>query len=295
MRTNYAIQRATAWVRDQLAAHTLAEVEGQVSIPKIVAFSLSHQAGGVVRTETGARVMVGQGIDPSYVAEFFFEKATAYASGLTGGSGMQQFVIEAHAEGQASPIAQYPMKATGVQEGDGVMSTEPATSTGLMTQLMRHTEFAMGAMARMNEQLLMTNAQLVADSQNTIRKGYENLELTEALITRAAEGEHQKKLELMQLKSREDMKAKLLTMAPAGINAVFEKEIFPTAMADTGIIESLAEGMSADDLQMFAMVLQAKVKNKEVLGLFFNRLNKIIEEKQSKEALNGDISAPTQQ
>lgn len=293
--TNHTINRVGDWIRGQLIAHTLAEQEGNTIHPKVVAFSLSHQAGGVVKTETGAKVMVGSGVDPIDTAAFFWEKAVAYASGLTGGSGMQQFIIESHAEGHSSPIAHYPMKAQGAQELDAIMSSEPATTTGIVTQLMRHTEHAVSALASMNQQLMATVTQLTAQSQDVIQKGYSNLELTERLIIAAAEGEHQKRLELITAQSKEDMKRKLLGLAPAGLNAIFEREIFPTAMADTSIIEAIAEDMSADDLEMLQVMLTAKVKNKEVLGLLFNRLTKIIEEKQRSQLNGGEtLTAPTQ-
>ncbi len=296
MRTNYAIERAASWARDQLAAHTLADAQGQASRPKVIAFSLSHLSGGVVRTETGARVLVSPGLDPHYVGEFFYEKATAYASGLTGGSGMQQFVIEAHAEGASEPIAQYPLKAQGIAEHDGVMSTEPATKDGLLTQMMRHTEHAMSALARMNEQLMATNAMMVDNAERLISKGYEQLHLTEALVTKAAEGEHTKRIELMQLESNRILKEKLLTAAPAAVNAIFDREVFPTAMVDTSLIESLAVDLDTDDLEGLMFILQAKVKNKEVLGLLFNRFSKILDEKK-RAKLNGNepLSAPTQE
>ncbi len=296
MRSNQAIERLKAWAYDLLAEHTLADVRGIMSPRRIIAFSLSHLAGGVVRTETGAKVLVSPGLEPQYIAEFFWEKAVDYASGLTGGSGMQQFVIEAHAEGASEPVAQYPLKAAGVVDHDSIMSTEPATGTGLLTQMMRHTEHAMSALARMNEQLMATNANLVRDSQNIISKGYEQLHLTEALVTKAAEGEHAKRLELMQLESNRVLKEKLLTAAPAAVNAIFDREVFPTAMADTSLVESLAIDLDVDDLEGLMFILQAKVKNKEVLGLLFNRLSKIIDEKK-RIRLNGSeaISAPSQE
>lgn len=297
MRTNnFTISRVSEWIRAQLVSHTLAEQEGNTIAPRVVAFSLSHQAGGVVRTETGAKIMVGNGIDPQDTASFFWEKAVAYASGLTGGSGMQQFIIEAHAEGQSSPIAHYPMKAQGAHDLEGIMSSEPATNAGIVTQLMRHSEHSVSALASMNQQLMAMFVQLSAQSQEVIQKGYQNLELTERLIIAAAEGEHQKRIELVALQSKEAMKQKLMSLAPAGLNAVFDREIFPTAMADTSLLEAMAEDMSADDLQVLQMMLTAKVKNKEVLGLLFNRLTKIIEEKQKHQQLNGGegLTAPTQ-
>lgn len=272
MRTsNLTVNRLANWISNQLLAHTVGEREKPVQ-----AFSLMHVEGGINEKEVKT-IKVGGPVEPVDLARAFFSAATDYASGIASGSGLQQFVVFAHVEG-VDERPQLPIKVSGESE-IGLVGTEPATKDGFFSQLMRHNEALVRAVVGMNERL-MANAENVWQVQETaMHQRLETLQLTETVISQAAEGEHRKRLEVMAFQRATEERNRLLTIAPALGNMLLGTEVFPTSTVDSSILEAVAGDLSADDLESLLGVLRMKVRP-EVATVLTDRFIKIIDAKK---------------
>lgn len=217
---------------------------------------------------------------PGELAQLFEGKARTFCQEL---SGVQQLELLAFYGDTVEPQAFHPFKVTGSLEfstgGSGTLETEGPTERGLAGQAMRHSEaimqFGLRSMAMVTEmqgELIAVQAQqirsLMAENGDAVKLVKDAL-LEKALVS------HDRQMAEIAAADKANMKAALMRYAPALLNTLTGREVFPQQTADTALIETIASKVAPEQLAMIANFLPA-----EVSGPLLARFNQIFEERE---------------
>lgn len=223
------------------------------------------------------------------LAKMFYGKAENYAAELPG---YQTFNLLAFYNSSVQWEAIKPFGVNGQEELPG-LSTEGPTKEGLVQQAMRHTEAMTQMFIRQTQS--MTSAmqgmfQQVTHENMALRA--ENREAT--IIVRDAVLALQDKKETaimarLEYQRSTEERAKWLSFGPAFINTLLGREVFPQNVADSSLIDSIADGLTEEDIGKLAAT---GVFKPEVWGPLAQRMAKNMERKrlaaeQAQKALNG--------
>lgn len=241
------------------------------------ALSLVHLKGGVGTEEVHTKQIEGTTANFRGLAEFFQNKATAYAQDMTGVQSFRLLAFYGASEPQAAHTFTVFEGALTAGETAPWSKHEP-TGAGLLAQLMKHNEslshdfrtFCQGVMGMLVQQA----------SEHTKEKAEMNILMRDVLLNMRKEN-HQMELEQLKFK-RESAEREMLAKAlPGLVNAFTGTEIMPSSMVDTQIIEGMALKVGPDDLKM--MVMAGKLTQQEAL-VIAQRFAAIREETEKKKA-----------
>lgn len=224
----------------------------------------------------------GQVPTPRELSELLRGKAEAYAQDLPG---IQTFQLMAFYTGTDEPKAFQPF-ICGENKDPSMLGlvTEPADEKGALGQRMRWNDgflsqifqrqavmdnHAMAMITKQGEQI----EKLMDDNQSAF-------EIVKEMIQERIMNDRDHQMKVLQYQRSTAERAKWLSFAPALVNTVLGREVFPQGTEDTALIESVAASLGEEDVMRIGSVLKP-----EVMGPLMNRFVKY-QEKQKRDAEN---------
>ena len=265
-----------------MARRTLAEwltlVVGDPDKERVTRIVLVHMTGmqwteidTFKFSETGA-------CEPKVLEQRFRGRAEAYSQDL---SGVQTFNIWVFYGAATEPGARQPFVVQ--NEADhtkGGLMTEPPDAQGQTMQRMRHNEMLLQQVYRRQQN--MDDMSLRRDEHNErirhtlMQENMDMFGMMKDLMMQMSSQQHERQMQAMQYQRSSDERKKLLQFAPALVNTLMGKEIFPQSAEDTALIETLAEHVTEEQVQM----LGALGIPPEAVGALSARIAKAMKEKR---------------
>lgn len=222
------------------------------------------------------------------MAESFFRFAQRHASGHTGA---QQFKLQAvyGDSGRATRFLPFGIQGVlsfGPIPGGG--STEPPTSTGSLQQGMRLTELLVqGAFAERGRVAETADRMLDRAMRRQAELELENREMWIALKTVLMElqkEKHADKMKELMAARMTEFGKHLIKLAPALINMMADREVFPLSASDTGILDTIAEFSSVEDLRQMQAVLSLKGESGQQIAVALTNRFEAYHKRKAEEA-----------
>ncbi len=91
----------------------------------------------------------------------------------------------------------------------------------------------------------------------------------------------------LEYQRKTEERKRLLTVAPAIVNQVFGREVFPQAAVDSSMIETLVSRLDADGLQTILSVMSKYLKPEE-LAMLVGRMSDIQERADAQKMVKGN-------
>ena len=175
------------------------------------------------------------------------------------------------------PQAFKPFTITGRTEFDG-LTTEAPDGKGALAQGMRLSELLVQGMFRVMSEthatMGQTHERLNSENRELRQENREFFNILKELMVAEAKRQAEDRTAQMQYERQTQERLALMRMAPALVNNIVGKEIFPQSTTDTAIIQAISDHITPDHIQMLSGVLPP-----EVMGLVAGRLTQIQEEK----------------
>jgi hypothetical protein len=210
------------------------------------------------------------------LAEFFTNKACAYAQDLPG---VQSFRLEAR-YGKAEAQASHTFTVFEGQVTAGNLtpwSKHEPTGNGLLAQLMKHNEQIMGQYSTLVQGFV---GMLMSDHvEHNKEKAEMHVILRDVLLNMKKE-EHANRIEQLKFQRESEERAMFGRALPGMMNYVTGREIVPESHVDSQLVEAMALKFSPQDLQM--LVALGKISQQEALVLS-QRFSKIREEAEKRQ------------
>lgn len=248
-----------------------------------------HAHTGAVEVHN-MKVGHGKWNKPAEMAHTFDSVAVRHARGIAGG-GAQQFelsVIRGDGE-RASAVLPFvrvgPSSFTGP---GGSLATEPPTPIGLTQQSQRWgeqiTQMAFAAMQH------LSNAQQRAiDGREASNERLEKINADlwiacKALLLELDKRRHDEKMSELSAARLAEFQKQAMILAPALINMMAGKEVFPLSAADTSTLDTIAAFATPDDLRMLTAGLAAKPGGAEIAAVLADRFDQYHKRKATEAA-----------
>lgn len=266
-------QTLAEWIKEAMNDADKLSLETE-EVKKCTGFSLVHLASGVHEKEIHSVRLGSKAHSAEELGRLFMHKAESYCQELPG---VQLFTLLAFYNNETTPAARHPFRIQGeiAYEGTG---TEAPTAMGLTQQQMRHTEGLVSGSFRQNamtfEVLLELTREQAMEARTTRKENTELVNMMKELMMQNLQLQYSNS---MQLATRNDI-SKLIGMAPALVNSIAGKEVFPTSSADTAIMEALAQSMTPDQVRQFAAALPP-----QVMPHVMNRITEILKSKMESQ------------
>lgn len=220
------------------------------SIAPCVGLSLVHMQGQSER-EIHAVKFAGRQVSEISLAKLIEGKCKADCQNIPG---VQQYCLYMFYEGSIEPQARFPLQYC-TEEGFAYkgLGTEGPTKEGQIMQGMRLTEAIVQGTFRTLTQILTTSAQQNEQLANELRvergESREMFLMLRDMLKQQVELEHEKRMAEMKMQQGLADRQALMRLAPALINTIVGKEVFPHGMADESIIEAVAEKLTPADME----------------------------------------------
>lgn len=265
------------WIRDAMS-----DPDKDKPISRIV---LVHNAGGqqkILHTITIGK----KAYQPDQMAQIFHGNAEAYCQSM---SGVQTFQLLAFYGTSTEPEKFMTFAKAGSIDNDG-LGSEPPTLEGEKRQSMRWTDNWSSQLFRRQGVLDETFIRLVEQQNRMIEianrraeqlaeENADAMNIVKQVMVDKFKEDHEAKMQELQYERSTKERAKLMHMAPALVNRITGKEIFPQSTEDTAILEALAASLDEEAV----MQLLPKIPQ-ELAGVLFARFSSIIEKKQKEAA-----------
>ena len=224
---------------------------------------------------------------PRELAALFQSKAEAYSQNIPG---VQAFALLAFYGGREEAEAKHRFNIMGESEyGDsGVGVTEAPDGKGLLAQGMRHLEVSTQMMLKQMGVVLeasnRTIALLTDQNEKLMAENHEALTVVKEIVLGQQTAVHQHKMEQLQHARSTEERRKWLTFAPALINTLLGRDIFPQSTADTALVETIAEALTEDDIRKLADMLPP-----QLWGPMAQRMTKVLQARRQSAELESAI------
>jgi hypothetical protein len=233
-------------------------IQGVLSDPfkegKCTALSLVHMQGSIPK-EIYTVKLGGRDISPTELGSLFQGKAEGYVQEIPG---VQTFNLLAFYNNESSPQAEHPFIINSENKFEG-LATEPPTERGTLQQGMRLTEvIVQRVIGQISVVMNHTEAILTRSDRRMEHLEEENREmfaLMRDMLMQQANLEHDKRIKELEYERKTEERKQWLKFAPALINTIAGREIFPQSTADTALVESIADAISEEDISKIASVL----------------------------------------
>lgn len=260
------------WIREALTDAENKEAKTCTSI------ALMHIVGNVDR-EVYTVKFGGKQWSEKELAKLFRGKAENYAADM---SGVQMFVLLAFYDGRGEPQARKPFRVQPASEAETAQQmTEGPTREGLVSQMMRHNEAMAQMMFKQTSMLFASlNQQLEVmgrERANYMRESADAFTIVKEMMLQRDNHQHEQRMKQLEFIRSSEERKQWLKFGPALINTLIGREVFPVASQDTALIESIAENLSADDLQKIAA---SGIIKPQVLGPLAERLASYLKQKR---------------
>lgn len=212
--------------------------------------------------------------DPNDLAKMLRHKADTFCQEL---SGVQSCAVLAFYGNSKEPEARYNFKISGLtaHDGDG---TEAPDGKGLTQQGMRHLEVATQMMLRQTAIVMDAanemNSRLMKRLETAEEENREAYMIVKELVLEKNNNHHKLVMEQKAFDRSSKEREKWLAFAPTLINTILNREVFPQSVADSSLIDAVADALSPADIQKIAGVLPPTL-----WGPLAARFEKVIKEK----------------
>jgi hypothetical protein len=266
------------WVEECLSNPEMLEADPP---KKLVMLSVVHVQGGGELELKSIRLNQTKTYDAKDLAETIESTAYHYGQDL---HGVQLFKAYAFHGDSKTPTAIMPFRTTPPAAEGGLM-TEPPNAEGMKMQEMRWKDNWLSQVFRQQQILNDQSIRMIDMLGNQVSKNTHELHdaysIVREMMIKDVELSHDKRMKELEFQRSTDERAKMMKAAPALINRITGREIFPQATEDTALVEMLAENITEDQVKMVSMALPA-----EVSGLLMARFKAALERKRKeKEAV----------
>lgn len=259
------------WIAECLAD---VEQEGGCSIIGLLHRDGSGRENTIFSMKSGS----GKFGDVEAMVDIFYRFAQRHANGLIG---QQQFELNAvwGKSDTASRVLPFGMPGRlqfGAIPGGG--ATEPPTEMGMRSQGMRMGEMAVqgafGQMAR-NSEVQQRIVDGLMRRQTELEQ--ENRELwigCKNLLLELGRQRHDERMKELTAARLADFQKQAMRLAPALLNMVADREIFPLAVADESIFDFIASTTTPEDFKALTTILAQKEGGEKIVPVLIDRYNK---------------------
>jgi hypothetical protein len=251
---------------DRVEIQTFLEEEfGLVTEDGAVAtVDLQHHAHSGPVEMHNMKVGHGKWGKPDEMAATFDALAVRHAKGIVGG-GAQQYELSVCRGTSGRPSSVLPFVRVGssnITGPSGSLATEPPTPIGQLQQGMRMGEQVVQGMIGQINPTFRVQGELIDRLMRRLSEcDQENRELWIAckdLILDLQKTRHAEKLTELNAARMAEFQKQAMTLAPALLNMMAGREVFPLSTADTAILDSIAGWASAEDIRMITGALATK-------------------------------------
>ncbi len=244
------------WMRKQI----LIQDEDKGRCTKLV---LRHVASGRLASELDTIRVPKKGLDEGWFNETLVNLENQIMDDAEGLGGTQTYVVLPYFENNADkPGSRFTIReaASGIEDPEDVES-EPPTKTGVLTQMMRHTEAATRVSLMSMGQIITTMKQTIARQSETIEKltadKMANLETMEKLRSE----EMERRLLFRREENKEKMYGevfdKVSTLLPLVVNKLAGKNLLPAKATPTeAMVQGFIESISPEQVESLQHVLK---------------------------------------
>ena len=219
--------------------------------------------------------------------------ATRHAKGVSSG-GAQQYEIAVARGGDRKQTSVLPFVRVGSANlvgPNGSLATEPPTQTGMTSQSMRLLEqFAQGSFAQNRDnietlkflikELLAGRGELEANNRDL----WVNLKM---VLMELQKQTHEQRLKEITAMRMAEFQKQVIKLAPALLNMMAGREVFPLSTADTGFIELVASAATPEDVRMLQAAVQGRPGGAHISAVLadrFEQARKRLAEEATNEA-----------
>lgn len=243
------------WIRQQV----LLDDDEKGRCKKIV---LRHVAGGRYGSEILTAQVPKKAVDDSWFEELANDIEIRVTDDAEGLGGMQTYCVHSLYERRPDkPGSRFTIRETSADENLEDAESEPPTKTGIISQMMRHSEaatrIALMATGQIMSTLKSTNARQADMIEKLVSEKMANLETMEKLrseemerriILQRAEADEKRKSEIFE---------KLTMLLPVAVNRISGKNLLPEKASGTElVVKGLIESITPEQLEKLQGVLR---------------------------------------
>lgn len=226
--------------------------------------------------------------NPEGMATLFDAYAARHAKGVVGG-GAQQYELTVCRGGDNRPSSVLPfirVGATNVTGPSGSLATEPPTEIGRLQQAQRWGE-QITQMTFQSLAGLQHSQQAAIDARdrriNEVEKTNGELWIAcKQLLLELDKQRHDVRMQELAAMRAAEFQRHLMALAPALINMMTGKDVFPSIMAEESVFEGLAAGSTPEQIRAFTAFVSTQVKNGEYLAGVINDRYQKYHDKQAR-------------
>jgi hypothetical protein len=227
------------------------------------------------------------------IGKLFTAKAETYCQDLRG---VHTFQVLVFYNGESQPATRYPFVVNSIAALDNAngLFTEPPTNEGRTQQKMRWDETVLQQTYRKQQQiddtLMRMNNALIEMNQTLMQENRDAFVIVKEMLMAKALDDHSMCMKELEHQRSTEERAKLLKFAPALVNTISGREVFPQSTADTALIETIADSLSLEQVMAIAQHLPPPL-----VGVLMTRLEQIEKAKNAKRQLakrNGTNGKP---
>lgn len=246
--------RLEKWVR----RNALADFDGLACTH----FTLFH-LGGNGKMGSAVTTIKARG-DDTGIEETVSEILETASGDATGVGTVQTYVVFAYYGEDKKGRARFTLKAspnedTDSEPNEGAQLTEPATPTGLLTQLMRHNEMTMRTSSASLGNLLATMQAMMAQQGRAIEKmmgdRMESVEIFESLMSLKHEREMDVVRETEKTERRKVFVDKLSPLVAVAVNKMAGQKLLPSKNPQNMALEELFKTLRPEQLEKLGTIL----------------------------------------
>lgn len=237
--------------------------------------ALHIKGNGVSTDEVDALKLSGRTWVPEALAKRIQKKIENFAQNLPG---QQSFVVQAF-YGQAEPEAKHHVRTIDgeIMVGDEYIVETP-NEKGILAQMMRHTEHKDHMLMAMIQATVGGWAEERHKLQSEVNDAYA---IVRELMMKQADNSHQYAMQQLAFARTSGERKALMDMAPALVNGLTGREIFPKGDQDSAIIDQFARRVKPEQLEM---LVQAGIIPKEMHAPLLARFSETLDRDRSERA-----------
>ena len=262
---------------DTWIAEAMADTDKEGKLSQIV---LVHMVGLQQKEIHTTKFSTGKNWTARDLAEMFRNKAESYCQDLPGAQTFQ--LLAFYSKNEPEAFQPFTINVSAVE---GSLGTEAPTEQGRLQQVMRQYESLFQQTYRKQQVLDDYTIRLLSQQGSLIDKltkeNQDAFTIVKEMLMERALSEHGMRMKELEYERRSALYEKVTGFAPALINTVTGREVFPQSAADTALIEGLADSLSENATEETIMQLAGLIKP-ELLGPLMSRLEQHEKKKEKQ-------------
>jgi hypothetical protein len=267
-------QTTEEWLREAIDDKTYGECYAVAAV---------HYVG--TTAEQVDRVTLVGGADPREIALRFEKKINNYVRDM---AGPQQCAWVAFYGTNDEPEAKQPFVKNGkVDFGPG--GTEQPTERGVLQQLMRHHENQantfnsaqkqlMDGLVNLSEIAMKIAASASAENQRLREENADAYRIVRDVATTSQREAQDRDLVILKQQRADAMLQKVMLWAPALVNTIFGKKVFPESQEDSAIVNGLLDAMGPEHINILLGILHDQP---QIAGVVATRAKELMKRREA--------------